>query len=146
LPALRLCSTLAAALKAQRSHLNTSAATGNRCAVLCFADILSAARLLDTVVQSGVQRYQRLADFYIAKAMLTTLQTVLQTVPAVQQIPLEIYIGMLQSSTSTGFLLDVLLQLPQAQHVTPSMLVRLLAGTAKHNQPLLLANLLRYVD
>jgi hypothetical protein len=111
-------------------------------AVLRCADLLSAARLLDTVVQSGLKHSASNEHYQVTKAVLTTLQSV----PAVQQIPVEIYIGMLQGSTSMAFLLTALLQLPQAQLVTPSMTVTLLTRTAKHDRPLLLEGLLRCVD
>jgi hypothetical protein len=67
----------------------------------------------------------------------------ISTLPAAQQVPLEVFGCLLQASARMAYLQEALLKFPQAQHITPVMQCKALLAAAKTGFRLLVPPFLR---
>jgi hypothetical protein len=93
--------------------------------LFCTAGILPAAQILDALVR------RRLVCHGKESNQIGPILGIMSRLPAVQQVPLEVYGCLLQRSSCMIHLQAALLEYPQAQHITPVMLCKALLVAAR---------------
>jgi hypothetical protein len=105
--------------------------------LICFAGVMPASQILDSLVRRGL--LSRGQESYQTQPILDTMSTL----PAAQQVPMEVFGCLLQCSACHGHLRSALLKYPQAQHITPVVLCKALLVAAKSGFELLVPPFLR---
>lgn len=115
----------------------SSAAIPAALLLLSCTGVLPAAQILDDLVRRGIRVNND------ESANIAAILGSLSTLPAAQQVPLEVYGCLLQRSACMAYLFSALLKFAHAQQITPTMLCKVLVAAARSDRHLLLPPLLR---